>query len=84
MAQQLPHHHLHKSFPAQTPLINQHGMQINSKALNDTQQYWLMLARTPAYDCKYWRELLHMIVNSTDHDCYIRSLYCVVAMRAYR
>ena len=56
MAEQLPHHHLHKSFPAQMPLINQHGMRINSKALNDTQQYWLMLARIPAYD----------IVNSTN------------------
>ena len=55
MAQQLPHHHLLKSFPAQTPLINQHGMRMNSKALNDTQQYWLMLARTPAYDCKFHR-----------------------------
>ena len=47
-----------KSLPAQTPLINQHGMRINSKAVNDTQQYWLMLARTPAYDCKFHRSQL--------------------------
>ena len=58
MAQQLPDHHLHKSFPAQTPLINQHGMRINSKALNDTQQCWLMLARSPAYDCNFHRSQL--------------------------
>ena len=62
MAQQLPHHHLHKSFPAQTPLINQYGMRINSKALNDTQQYWLMLARTPAYDCKFHKSVENSIL----------------------
>ena len=62
MAQQLPHHHLHKSFPAQMPLINQHGMRINSKALNDTQQCWLMLARSPAFDCKFHKSVKNSIL----------------------
>ena len=69
MAQQLPHHQLHKSFPAQMPFINQHGMWINSKAVNDTQQYWLlMLARTPAYDCKLHRsQLLYTMLQLCVH-----------------
>ena len=53
-----PHHQFHKSFPAQTPLVNQPGMLINSQAVNDTQYYWLMLMRTPAYGCKLHRSLL--------------------------
>ena len=40
------------------PLVNQPGMLINSKAVNDTQYYWLMLMRTPEYDCKLHRSLL--------------------------